>query len=387
MNRKQFLLLLVALVLLAAAGAGVHWSDRLSWQRGGTRLGQKLLPTLKIAEVAEIAVRDAKSEVHIFKQGAAWKVRERADFPADVDRIADLLLKAVELKIVQTEGLSETQRTHFELVEPRPGAAGEGTGTVLELKDASGKALARLLLGKKLMKRTEVQTAPGAPPHAMDMPAGRYLLSGGDAAWIAVVSEPLNQVEATPAAWLSKAIFHIDRVQSVAVAGPDGKSRWTLARAKEGDLWSFAGLAEKPDPQKAEDVVSPLYEISLADVVADPAKVPTGLDKPVVAHVQTFDDLTYALKIGAKAGDDRYYAQVAQSGEPPKVRTPEKGESASDKDKRDKEFAEQRSKLLRRLERERRFEQWSYELPKATIERLTYERVQLMPDKKKSEKK
>ena len=65
MSRKQFLLLLVAVIVLAAAGAGVLWSDRAAWKRSDTRLGEKLLPTLKAAEVAEISIYNGASQVHV----------------------------------------------------------------------------------------------------------------------------------------------------------------------------------------------------------------------------------------------------------------------------------------------------------------------------------
>ena len=83
MSRKQFFVLLIALVVLAAAGAGVFWSDRSAWKRDDARIGEKLLPALKAADVAEIHVRGERAEVHVVKTAAGWKVKERADFPAE----------------------------------------------------------------------------------------------------------------------------------------------------------------------------------------------------------------------------------------------------------------------------------------------------------------
>ena len=427
MSRKQFLTLLVALVVLAAAGAGVLWSDRSAWTRGDTRLGEKLLPALKAAEVAEIAIRSAQSEVHVLKSGAGWKVRERGDFPADPNLVSTLLLKLIELKVVQTEVVSDAQRARLQLVEPKPGAVpvaaaakeakadakgdvkadAKGdvkadakadakvdtkadtkvgtnvdttTGTVFELKDAGGKVLGRLLLGKTLTKQSD---ASGEP----DVPAGRYIIVGEHASGIAVVADPLKDADVNPSFWLDKDVMRADSVKSVTASGPDGNQKWSLSRAKEGDLMSFAGSSEKPDPQKGQDTISAFYGITLLDVVADPVKTATGLDKPLTVTAQSFDGVTYVLKIGTKAGEDRYYAAVSSSGVPSKTREPGKGESAEDKTKRDKEFEENYKNRLERRERDRMMEKWAYIVPKTSIDAIMRDRLQLMPEKKEEPKK
>src|SRR5262249_38672390 len=149
-NRKQFLVVLAALAVLAAAAVGVFLSERSAWTSTDSRAGQKAVAGLKIADVAEITIRDSSGELHLKRGASGWTVRERADFPADTDRVAAMLVALVEAKVVQSEALVEGQRARLELVEPKDKAS--GAGTVIELKDAKGGALGRLLLGKKIMK-------------------------------------------------------------------------------------------------------------------------------------------------------------------------------------------------------------------------------------------
>ena len=155
MSRKHFLILLAVLVVLGAAGAWITWADRSDWQKVDMRVGQKMLPAFKAVDVAEIALRDGRGEVHLRKTGTEWTVQERADFPVDVSRLSEMLNKTSDLKIVQTEKLEAAQRAGFQLVEPPAGKAASangaevaGGGTVVEMKDAAGKPMARLLLGK-----------------------------------------------------------------------------------------------------------------------------------------------------------------------------------------------------------------------------------------------
>jgi hypothetical protein len=377
MSRKQFLILLAALIVLAAAGAGVMWSDRSAWKRDDARIGEKLIPALKAAEVADITVRGATKSVRVVKAANGWVVKERADFPADANVVTGLLQKLIDLKVIQTETSGESQRSRLSLQEPKPGADDKAgaAGTVLELKDGSGKLLGKLLLGKTLMKQSDNSGES-------DIPSGRYVLAGDATGSIAVVADPLKDVDPDPAAWLDKDVIRADSVKTVTAVGPDGRQRWSLARAKEGDLMSFAGSSEKPDPQKGQDTISAFYGISLIDIVTDQPKEVTGLDKPLVVTAQSFDGVSYVLRIGAKAGEGRYFLSVASLGDHAKTREPGKGESAEDKAKKDKEFEEMLQKRNERRVRDKTMEKWSYIVPQTAIAAVMKERAELMPDKK-----
>ena len=376
MNRKQFLIALAVLAVLAAAGAAVVVSDRSGWTSADTRAGQKVIDGLRISDVAEIAIRDAAGELHLIRGDSGWNVRERAGFSAETDRIGELLVKLAELKVVQSEPLPESQRARLELVELKD-KAGQGAGTLLELKDAKGGTLARLLLGKKVVKSTTVASLGRGEAEA----TGRYLTAGSDAGTMLVVAEPLTQVESKPDAWLVKDLIRADGARSI-TSSKDGKLRWTVTRERESADWKLAGSVEKPDLQKATDLASSLNWVNLVDVVADPAKVDTGLDHAVVVKAETFDGPNYTLRIGNRAGDN-YYVRVVVSGEPRKTRAPAKDEKAEDRGKKDKEFEEQRKKLVEKLEREKKLDKWTYLVGKNVVEPLLRDRSQLMPEKKK----
>ena len=150
MSRKQFLIILAVLAVLGAAGAWITWSDRIEWQKVDMRVGQKMLPAFKAVDVAEILLRDGRGQVHLRKTGTEWTVQERADFPIDVNRLNEMLNKTSDLKIVQIEKLEAAQRAGFQLVDPAADkkADAAGAGTVIEMKDAAGKPMARMVIGK-----------------------------------------------------------------------------------------------------------------------------------------------------------------------------------------------------------------------------------------------
>jgi len=384
MSRKQFLAVLAVLAGLAVAAAGVMWSERSDWNGGDSRAGQKAISGLKISDVAEISIRDSSGELHLARGQAGWSVRERADFPADTDRVAAILVKLAELKVVQSEPLVESQRARLDLAERNLSDSKDkpqGSGTAVELKDAKGGVLGRLLLGKKIMKGSA--TASLGRPEADA--TGRYLVAGGDDKTVLAVGDPLNEAEAKARDWLVKDLLRAEGSKTIS-SSKDGKLRWTVTRDTEGMDWKLAGSGDRPDLQKATDLASSLGWVNLVDVVPDPAKADTGLDHPVVIKAETFDGLKYTLNIGKQA-DANYYVRIAVAGEPAKKRKPAKNEKAEDKEKNDKAFEEQRKKLLEKVEREKKLEPWTYLVAKTGLDPLLRDRQQLMPEKKKPAKK
>ncbi len=379
MNRRQFFIALAALAVLAALGAAVVLSERSAWTSTDSRAGQKAISGLRLSEVAEIAIRDSSGELHLVRGEGGWSVRERADFPADTDRIAALLVKLAELKIVQSEPLPESQRARLELLEPKDSLP--GAGTAVELKDAKGVSLGRLLLGKKIVKGPPLASLSRGEAEA----TGRYLTAGGEAGTMLAVGEALTEVESKPDQWLVKDLLRAEGVKSVSSA-MDGKARWSVTRETESTDWKLAGAKERPDLQKATDLASSLGWVNLVDVVADPAKADTGLDHAIVIKADTFDGLSYTLRVGKQVGNN-YYLKVAVAGEPRKTRSPARGEKAEDKAKNDKEFEERRKKLVEKLEREKKLERWTYLVAKNGLDPLLRDRAGLMPEKKKGAKK
>lgn len=375
MTRKQFFVLLAALVVLLAAGLLLMRSQQSAWKPGDSRVGQRLMPGLKLEDVATVSIRDPDATLTLARREGGWRVKERADFPADADRVRELLLRLVELKVVQTEAVAEAQRARLQLLEP--GAAQEGAGTRIELKDGGGAVLARLLLGKKVT----AMVAGAAFGPETGVPTGRYAMTGDEPGTVVLVSEALAQAEAKPGSWLSKELIRVERAKSISASGPDGKQRFAVSRDSEASDWKLAG-GGKPDPGRVQDVASALASLSLADVFAEPAKADTGLDRAVVVKARTFDELAYTIRIGAKARDDRYYAAISASGDPPAARSAGKGESAEEKAKQDKTFEERRAKLAERLAHEKALERWTYLVPGSSIEPLLRERAQFLPEKK-----
>ena len=374
MNRKQFLILVIVLVVLGGAGLALIWQDISAYRTSGAKIGAKLLPGLKLADVAEIRLQDAKQQVTLARTEKGWIVRERGGYPASFQDISDFLIKLVELKVTQSEQVGASLLPRVELAEP---GKGEGAGTLIEMKDAAGKPLARLIVGKKVLKKDPMNPLPAAKD---GVPAGRYVLPPNAKDTVVVVSDPLSSVTASPGRWLSKDFFKVERIRTLAV-GPEGAApSWKIARAEEWGQWKFAAGGGALNPGAAVGAVNKLGSLGFDDVAANAKAEAT--DKPVVAVAETFDNLVYRVKAARKKKGDEYLVSFTVTGEPPKARAPEKGEKKEDTERRDKEFVESRKRLAERIAAEKALATWTYVVGARELEPLLASRSDMTARKR-----
>ncbi len=408
MNRKQFIILLILVVVLGAAGLLHYQRNASSWSSGGQSIGRKLLgdlPTNWVNDVAAIAIKAGTNELTLAKNDNLWRVQQRNDYPADFSLISGFLLKAAELKVTQTEEVGPSQLGRYNLLPPGPGT---NTGALVEFKAEGGKTLQSLLIGKP-HTRKPARPSPGGEFGDEGYADGRYVMVGVGAKTMAVISDPLSNAEAKPEQWLNKGFFKVEKIRSIAVAFPVATNSWQASRLTETNTdWKLApweksapdsstgtgnsptGLADaKPDEpldsSKASGFSYALSSPTFVDVLSADTKEPTGLDKPTVVSLDTFDHFTYTVRVGSKTNDNCYLT-VSVAADLPKERVPGKDEKPEDKDKLDKEFKDQQSKLAEKLKQEQSYGKWVYLVSNWTVESLLKERSQLLVEKKEESK-
>ena len=370
MNKKQFLVLLLAVAVLGGAGLALVWRDISDYRASGAKIGAKLLPSLKIADVAQVRLQGSKHQTTLVRKDKTWVAQERGGYPASFQEISDLMIKLVELKVTQAEQVGESLWPRVDLADP---GKGEGAGTAVEFKDAGGKSLARLVLGKKVLKKDPLNPLPAAKD---GVPAGRYVrvTSAKDA--VVVVSDPLNAADAAPGRWLNKDFFKADRIRTLTVGPERGAPHWKITRTEEWGQWKFAAGGGNLNPSAAVNAVNKLGSPSFEDVAANPK--PAAAGSPIVAVAETFDNLVYTIRITKQEKGDDYLLTFAVTGEPPKARAPEKGEKPEQAAQRDKDFAESRKRLESRVAAEKALEKWTYVVVRGEIEPLLKSRADMV---------
>src|SRR5262249_5344508 len=169
MNRKQFTILLVLVIVVGGAGILLRKKQSASWTEASSTLGKKILHDLPMNDVAHIVLKQGTNELNLAKKEDLWRVRERTDYPANYSEISDFLIKVHDLKVAQSEKVGPSQLAKLGLV------AGSGTNSalIIDFKDANDKTLKSLTLGKKHMRKSE-RPSPYGGMGDEGWPDGRY---------------------------------------------------------------------------------------------------------------------------------------------------------------------------------------------------------------------
>src|SRR6266566_1227188 len=385
MNRKQLILLIVVAVVVSGLGLYSYNTRNHSWEDSSEKLGQKLVKNFPMNDVERVSIKQSQGQLNLARKNDIWTVQERSDYPANFETIGELLRKVWDLKVAQPVEVGSAKLGRLELTPPDKGT---NSGTLVEFKDKSGKTINSLLLGKKHMRESHGESPFGGGGGGW--PDGRYIMVGNDLQSVAVVSEPFSNVEAKPEEWLNKDFFKVEKIKSISVTTTNATNNWKLSRESETNEWKLADTktGEQLDTGKISWVNNAFSSPSFADVATNSAPEQTGLNKPLLAKIETIEGFNYEIKAGNKVSPDKddYYLQMAVTGKFQKERTPGKDEKPEDKTKLDKEFQDKIKKLEEKLKTEKAYEKWTYVVSKWTIDPLFKERKDLLTEKKEEPK-
>ncbi|HEV2328683.1 MAG TPA: DUF4340 domain-containing protein [Verrucomicrobiae bacterium] len=290
MNGKQFIALVILVALVGAAGWIIYQRNNSSWQSASQTIGGKLLPNLPINNISQIDIQSGTNQLTLARIYGLWTVRERGNYPANFSQISGLLMKLSDLKAVQHVQAGPSELPRFGL-SPL-GTTAADSGTLLDLKDQSGKSVASLLLGKQHMNQ---------PANGQGWPDGRFVIANNNNADIAVVSETFDNVAPKPADWLDKSFFKISDPKSIAVDFTLKTNSWKLTRASETNDWQLANArpGEKLDSSKVDDITGSFDSLQFNDVKPGI----TTLDTAAIVTIDTFGGTNYVANIWP-SGDD-----------------------------------------------------------------------------------
>jgi uncharacterized protein DUF4340 len=350
MNARIALILVVLLVVLGGGALLYRYQERSERPDNVGKLGQNLFKDLKASEVASIRIVEPKSTLTVRRKDDSWVIAERGDFPADVAKVREFVVKALSLKVGQSEPIGEKDRARLNL---------DDSGTQVEFAGADGKALSKLIVGKKYFKR-EVDNPDKARAD------GRFVALPGDAKTVYLVSDPMMQATTRSAEWIDKSSFQVEKVKTLEVRYPEGGS-WRIERDGDNAEWRLAGAkaGEKLDVSRANAASYSLSLLELADVAPKDAKI----EEPTEVEATTLDGLAYSIKVG-KLQADSYPVSFSSSGTLRK----------DDKD------AERLKKLEERLPREKLLSQYVLLIPKSKLEDTLKKRAELLEKKDDTKK-
>jgi hypothetical protein len=410
MKAKQLIVLAALLVVAVIVAIAVNGSGGKGDKKEGLAAGDVVLGDLPINEIATMKIVGDESSVELERAAGKWVVKDRDGYPADFGKISRVLKDLLDLKVAEARRAGASAYGRFELKAPEA-KADENAGVQVDLSKEGGGTLASLVLGKRYSGATDGSGQAGGG-------SGRYVRNAANEGQVYIVSEALSDFDPSPSSWLQRDFFRVQKHEKVNVGHADG-TVFAFSREKDGGDLSLDGLAadEELNTANTGTLGSAFSSASFRDVVVGDAAKPeaTGLDKPVVVDITTFDGFTYSVKLGKTEaaekieGDDggtdgaaepkpTFYLSFEVDAKIVAERAPGEDENAAEdatdedkkkveelKKRRDDEFAAEKKRLEEKLETEKAFVGNVYEIDSWSAEKFFMERDKLVKKKEKPE--
>ena len=298
--RSLFLLAAVTAFVAAVAAVTLHHGESAVQQ---SPAAGKLFPafagSLNDSTTVELKKKDGVTTLR--RSGDGWGLAEKNGYPVDMTAVRKSLIGLSEL--TASESRTDDPKLYSKLGVEDPDAEGS-TSTLLTVKDAGGKELASLIVGKEHTGKsfTARQVYVRKP--------------GEKQSWLASGDLGLKEKGAD---WLDKKILEVkrERIRAVEVRHADGEVV-TVDRDKP-DTKDFT-LHDVPDgkeltyPSAPTSVADALGYLNLEDVVpADSMDMKEGLS--CTSKFSCFDGLTITVR--TKDVGEKTFASFEASYEPP----------------------------------------------------------------------
>jgi len=220
MSRQRFVQLLLAAVVAISIALFMNARRNQSAETAGLPVFPGLAADLGSATTVSLQKGSATPSVTLHKSGDIWTVAERADYPADLNKLRKLLLSLGDAKIIE-EKTSDPQRfASIGVDEPATGAGG------VEVTVTTPKDKRALIVGKSVG-------------------GGNFVRRPGETTSYSV--EPGITADADPHYWIDAHLLNIDsaQIQELDVK-PLGGPAYAIHRAKPADAPAKPDAVAKP---------------------------------------------------------------------------------------------------------------------------------------------
>lgn len=367
------LLVLAGLIGLAVVTKNKKEAKLTENVRRGVSTREFLLPDLDVNAIKTVKIKDKNGQVTL-KQGAdQWAVEERSGYAVDFGKISQSLMALRETKISGKQLLGEGAWKDENVLEPAEGVT-EGTGILVNLLDEKGGELAKVVIGG------DVQVSGGNSPQMGQSPQ-KLIRLPQDKGILWMVATDVGSIVAKPEEWLDKTFVAVQDMATLTVTAPVAEDSWKVSRASK-DLTDYTldGLKEGEEFDSAKLTLASLLSTASFNDVKPKSEAGELLKNSSKAVITTFDGFSYEVQVAkqSKDGADKYFMTVAVKADLPKARTPGKDEKEEDKKKLDDEFAAAQKTLTEKLEREKKLENWVFEVAEYTVNNLLVRRADLI---------
>src|ERR1043166_1491489 len=122
MKGKQIVILLALVAIIGAVEFFVNRHSQSEWSESAAPAGAKVVD-FPVNDVARVTLHGPNGQIDLAKKNNIWVVEQKADYPANFERVSTLIRNLWELHPVQELKVGPSQYSRLELVEPAGTAA------------------------------------------------------------------------------------------------------------------------------------------------------------------------------------------------------------------------------------------------------------------------
>ena len=396
MKPKQIVILSGILVVCALVAIMLRSKKTSTYTEPAKNVGERLYPDFPVNDITSASVVDAENEVTVVKKDGAWTVTDRDGYPADFDKVSELLQAVWALDIVEAQKVSKAGISRLKLDPPGTDAeeGEDATGTELTFGKAEPGDVAKFVVGEPVISGTSVGSGNAEA-------GGNFVKPEGSGSDVYKVPGSFESFRPRPRDWLDKSWVKTSKILRLKVTAPDEEDSFELIRDDPTGKFVFANPREDEvlDEAKTGPLKNSFANSPFKDVLVGDSAQPSIVEGGPVFEIETADGFDYTFKIGAKMEEENVYpVMLTVSAEidteyvaEPETEAPAEAapEEMTDEDKAAKEAAAVAKKeafeanvesLQEKLTKEKSYEGHIYLLHVWAIESLLKKRSDLYPD-------
>ena len=296
MMTKKILLLLsgIAVIIILAT----LWVNRGDSPHGVSQFGKPIFSQLldQLNNVQDIVIKHKDNVITLQKTSQEqWTVKEKDNYPANVQSVRSLLLNSAELTLTETKTSNPEYYKMIGLEDVGPNAE----STALSYKDKQSKDIAQFILGHK------------KPAKSAQLKSGIYVRKIG--ATQSLLAEGDLNVEKSAIEWVNKEILTIedDRIKRVSIAYPDKNQLILEKENRDEKNYKVKDLPKKAELQSTftvNNIAYGLEKLKLKDVMkAD--KINFSANEKLTALMESYDGIKITVQINLH--DNKPYARLS----------------------------------------------------------------------------
>ncbi|MBT8421347.1 MAG: DUF4340 domain-containing protein [Gammaproteobacteria bacterium] len=280
------------LFILALATVAVVWAAFYVLQRDtGERIAEKapLFPALgsQLNQAAELRIGKGEFSFTLRRQGEnSWRIQERADYPADLPKIHELLLGSANLQRLEEKTRNPERYSQLGLAETGEKDDADKVAMQIAIRDDKDQLLADFFVGKRTVAKSRRSR------HEM------YVRTRDDpTVWLVEGNLPHGDKVTH---WLQKDILQLDHehIQAVRITHADGETVTIRKNDRDAFDYYIVGLPETAKPRSTHivnGIAIGMADIELLDVQKEQNAALSDKAPGATVLITTFDGMLITM--------------------------------------------------------------------------------------------